>query len=89
MYVCMYIYMYVCMYIYVCMYVYICLYVYICMHVYVCMHIYVYMIVKEKKHFKNISSLRNHENNVPSRLSPQWPMALWQLMQMSNVARYS
>ena len=65
MYVCMYVFIYVCMYVcmYVCIYVcvYVCMYVYMYVNVYVCAHAYMYLVKKT--------------DNVSSRRSPirQWP----------------
>ena len=51
MYICIYVYMYICIYVYVCMYMYICIYIYvyvymcICIYVYIYIYIYVYMYI--------------------------------------------
>ena len=53
----MYIYIYVCICVYICICVCICIYIYIYIYI---IYIYIYIYIC------------NHENNVPSRLSPQW-----------------
>ena len=50
------------MYIYIYIYMYIYIYIHIYIYIYTCIYIYIYIYIH----------ICNHENNVLSRLSPQW-----------------